>query len=197
MSFYVYFVQAKGLSMSLTESKKIKHREASKKSYYKNLLANREKGRARAYKYRKTTKGKATLEEYKQRDYVKKAARDYSHQYRVSHKEEVKKSYASWYSRSGKKYFSIANQIRRARESRTKNTLTVKEWEILLEWYNHSCAYCGKHKSSFNGVLHREHVIPVSRGGETSKDNIVPACGFCNSKKGARTPEEAHMVLTK
>ena len=29
----------------------------------------------------------------------------------------------------------------------------------------------------------RDHVIPISKGGNNTKENIVPACGSCNSKK--------------
>lgn len=36
----------------------------------------------------------------------------------------------------------------------------------------------------------REHVIPLSRGGTNSPDNVKSACERCNSEKGNRTPEE-------
>lgn len=35
-----------------------------------------------------------------------------------------------------------------------------------------------------------EHLIPISMGGGTDKHNVVPACGKCNSDKGAKMPEE-------
>ena len=40
-------------------------------------------------------------------------------------------------------------------------------------------------------------MIPRSRGGETSWENLVTACKACNTKKGNRTPEEAGMRLLK
>lgn len=55
------------------------------------------------------------------------------------------------------------------------------------------CQYCGK--SLPTSQLSLDHVIPRSRGGETSWDNVVCACVACNTKKGGRTPKEARMNL--
>ena len=38
-----------------------------------------------------------------------------------------------------------------------------------------------------------DHVIPRSRGGRTTWENIVTACARCNLTKGGRTPKEANM----
>lgn len=53
------------------------------------------------------------------------------------------------------------------------------------------CAYCGKHADDPTA----EHILPESRGGEYSWTNLVTACRRCNTRKGARTPEEARMPL--
>ena len=42
-----------------------------------------------------------------------------------------------------------------------------------------------------------DHVIPRSRGGRSSWDNVVAACGPCNRKKSDRTPSEARMALAR
>jgi len=57
----------------------------------------------------------------------------------------------------------------------------------------HMCMYCLKTLPDCK--LTRDHVIPVSRGGENSWTNLVSACRTCNEHKGARTPEEAAMTL--
>lgn len=41
--------------------------------------------------------------------------------------------------------------------------------------------------------LTMDHLIPIGRGGKTSKKNCVPSCKSCNSKKGARTKVEMVM----
>lgn len=58
-----------------------------------------------------------------------------------------------------------------------------------------SCCYCG-HKHGFSGLTY-DHVLPRSRGGRTTWNNIVTACKPCNKQKGSRTPEEARMCLRK
>jgi len=50
------------------------------------------------------------------------------------------------------------------------------------------CQYCG-----YDEDLTFDHVIPRSRGGRTTWENIVTACARCNLTKGGRTPREAHM----
>ncbi len=54
------------------------------------------------------------------------------------------------------------------------------------------CQYCGSTKD-----LTLDHVIPRSKGGRSSWDNLVSACKNCNSKKGDFTPEEANMPLKR
>lgn len=56
----------------------------------------------------------------------------------------------------------------------------------VLERDGYQCVYCG-----VDGVpLELDHVIPKSRGGDHSLENLVSACKSCNSSKGAKTPEE-------
>ncbi|MDT9545773.1 MAG: HNH endonuclease [Chlorobium sp.] len=55
------------------------------------------------------------------------------------------------------------------------------------------CQYCGK----TDAPLTIDHIIPRSRGGEDSWENLITACRRCNSKKGNRTPREAGMPTMK
>lgn len=57
----------------------------------------------------------------------------------------------------------------------------------------HVCAYCGNEFKSEK--LTRDHIIPVSRNGKNAWTNVVSACGGCNRRKDARTPDEAGMKL--
>ncbi|MDC0834819.1 HNH endonuclease [Leptolyngbya valderiana BDU 20041] len=55
----------------------------------------------------------------------------------------------------------------------------------------HTCQYC-----NYTGEeLTLDHVVPRSRGGGDSWENLVTACVRCNVKKGNRTPQEAAMLL--
>ena len=55
------------------------------------------------------------------------------------------------------------------------------------------CLYCGHdfHRQH----LTRDHVMPLSRGGRDTWENVVSACFHCNSRKGGRTPQQASMPL--
>jgi 5-methylcytosine-specific restriction endonuclease McrA len=57
------------------------------------------------------------------------------------------------------------------------------------------CQYCG-HRFA-RAELNLDHVVPRSKGGTTTWENVVCSCVPCNLRKGGRTPEEAHMRLLK
>ena len=59
----------------------------------------------------------------------------------------------------------------------------------------HQCQYCGKRPALRE--LNIDHVVPRSRGGVDSWENLVTACRPCNLRKGWRTPEEANMRLAR
>jgi 5-methylcytosine-specific restriction endonuclease McrA len=56
-----------------------------------------------------------------------------------------------------------------------------------------TCQYCGVQPGRTHLTV--DHIVPRSRGGQTTWENVVAACRDCNHRKGGRTPEEAHMVL--
>ncbi|MGF1494079.1 MAG: HNH endonuclease [Microcoleaceae cyanobacterium] len=63
----------------------------------------------------------------------------------------------------------------------------------ILHRDGHSCQYCG-----YTGDdLTLDHVVPRSRGGGESWENLVAACVRCNVKKGSRTPNEAGIKLLR
>jgi 5-methylcytosine-specific restriction endonuclease McrA len=59
----------------------------------------------------------------------------------------------------------------------------------------HQCQYCGKRPPMRE--LNIDHVVPRSRGGDDSWENLVTACRSCNLRKGWNTPEEADMRLAR
>ena len=67
-----------------------------------------------------------------------------------------------------------------------KKLLSVRPSKNLIKKIgNYTCAYCG----SFNNLT-VDHLIPTSRGGTHTFDNLVCACRKCNEEKGNRTPQE-------
>ncbi len=57
------------------------------------------------------------------------------------------------------------------------------------------CQYCGRRFAT--SELSLDHVIPLSRGGVSSWENVVCACLKCNVRKGNRLPDEAGMALRR
>ena len=53
-----------------------------------------------------------------------------------------------------------------------------------------TCQYCGHER----GNLTVDHVIPRSKGGPSTWENIVTCCAPCNRRKGDRLPKQANMV---
>jgi 5-methylcytosine-specific restriction endonuclease McrA len=58
---------------------------------------------------------------------------------------------------------------------------------------NNTCQYCGRRLPRTE--LNLDHVIPRSRGGTSTWENVVCSCHSCNRRKGGKTPEEAGMIL--
>ncbi|MET0295886.1 MAG: HNH endonuclease [Microbacterium sp.] len=77
-------------------------------------------------------------------------------------------------------------QTRRARAARKRkrrmdaadNDLTPAQWAVIREVWG-GCAYC----SADAAALQRDCVLPLSRGGRYTIENIVPACRSCNASK--------------
>jgi len=67
--------------------------------------------------------------------------------------------------------------------------------KALFRRDGHICLYCGEQFP--RSMLTRDHVIPLSRGGDDSWVNVVSACFSCNNRKGNKTPTEwgKHQLL--
>jgi len=117
----------------------------------------------------------------RQRDATKKRAKD--RRYRAKHRAELAaKQRAYWRQRyaGDPEYFIEQRERRLARKMGAKvSDFTVRQWELVKLFYGFRCAYCG----CTPAVLHREHVIPLARGGDHTLHNIVPACASCNARK--------------
>lgn len=93
-----------------------------------------------------------------------------------------KKMYALQWQRLNPEKVKAAQQRRRARREEVASTLTLHQWQEILEVFDHRCAYCLCKATS----LEQDHVIAISRGGGHTEDNVVPACRSCNATKSNR-----------
>ncbi|OZH54670.1 HNH endonuclease [Hydrocoleum sp. CS-953] len=98
---------------------------------------------------------------------------------------------SGWPVRSPSLVLYVPEQIRltMASQERVWKVPPVNRREVLKRDH-HRCQYCGTTKR-----LTLDHVIPRSKGGKHSWDNVVTACERCNAFKGNRTPTEAGMKL--
>jgi len=102
--------------------------------------------------------------------------------YRAAHPDAVKASL--------RLYFESHRDIRKAsalrhharKKGAAVSDFTCAQWEALKITYGHRCAYCGEQPER----LTQDHVIPLTRGGNHTLSNIVPACWVCNRRKGTR-----------
>jgi 5-methylcytosine-specific restriction endonuclease McrA len=86
----------------------------------------------------------------------------------------------------------VLHLLRYDRAPRFTVRLTRKNLMIRDQF---QCQYCGRQPSQRD--LNLDHVVPRSRGGHDSWENLVVSCRVCNLKKGRRTPQEAGMSLLR
>lgn len=95
--------------------------------------------------------------------------------------EEIFYEYAKLISRSafGKvNYQFVSDRFKALRNGDIEMSGTIREWEKESE-SDKACVFCGS-----TDKLHRDHLIPKSRGGSDSADNMVWSCATCNQTRG-------------
>lgn len=110
---------------------------------------------------------------------------EYNRKYYAEHAEELREYQRQWRKDNPEQRDSYKRDYRRRKHS-LPDTLTDDEWQDILQEHYYLCAYC----ETSTEPLEEDHWIPVSRGGGRTRDNIVPACHMCNSRKGSMTGDE-------
>ncbi len=81
-------------------------------------------------------------------------------------------------------------RMQRDRRLHVQGRFTELQFRRLLRKYDYRCFYCGCDLRKLpKGQLHRDHFVPLSKGGTDYISNIVPSCASCNMKKGNKMPE--------
>ena len=86
-------------------------------------------------------------------------------------------------------YFSIDaidESVIKAERSKARILRKTRWWQQKTS--SGTCYYCGKKVGYAN--LTMDHIIPLSRGGRSTKDNLVPCCKTCNTRKKSSLPVE-------
>ncbi|MDQ3747962.1 MAG: HNH endonuclease [Acidobacteriota bacterium] len=74
-----------------------------------------------------------------------------------------------------------------------KGTFSIKQWREKLEYYGNACYLCKEPLE--NKIVHKEHRIPLSKGGTNWIANVAPACADCNLSKRCKTEKEFKILL--
>ncbi len=81
---------------------------------------------------------------------------------------------------------ATGNAIRQERMAEAEKRGTHEQWEWwrLMCYYGKACAQCGSRER-----IHKDHIVPVSKGGSNGLENLQPLCGKCNLTKHDRTAD--------
>jgi len=87
----------------------------------------------------------------------------------------------------------IYRQNRRCKRNGSIGTHSLEEWEDLKKSVAYCCVLCGRQEpftDYWYPKLTEDHIIPISKGGSNSIENIQPLCLGCNLKKGVSVSSE-------
>lgn len=104
-----------------------------------------------------------------------------AHTYRAKNREHIRAMRHAWMKRYPERNAAGSNRYY-ARKKGALGTYTTTEWLALCATYNNRCLCCGR-----EGNLTADHIVPLSKGGTNTIDNLQPLCKPCNSSKWNRT----------
>lgn len=131
----------------------------------------------------------ATDTEYRERKRNEDRERYHTNPATQERKKEAHKRFYHQHYRTDPKYRKlrlergkIHARRRRFRIKGTGDRYSITEWRALCAQYDHRCLCCGELKP-----LSPDHIVPLSRGGANTIDNIQPLCALCNMQKATKT----------
>ena len=167
------------------------------KEYYKN---NKEKIKENSKEYYKNNKEhykeyyennkekiKENSKEYKENN--KEKIKEYYKEYYENNKEKIKEYSKEYYENNKEYYFSKLHE-RRLKTKENGGFYTKEQLEECLSFFDYKCAYSGEEILEDLSNFHREHIIPVSKGGSNDIWNIVTSVASVNLSKKDKDMEE-------
>ena len=132
---------------------------------YRALPGNRERANARSKAWREANPERLKAGQRAWREANRDREREMKRAYREANRDAIR----------------ALNNRRKARQRNVAiNDLTPQQWVAIVAAYDGRCAYCAATPERIT----MDHVIPISKGGNHTASNVVPACGPCNFGKG-------------
>jgi len=209
--------QCKGCVKQRTKDWNKDNREYVAEKNQERYHQNREQNRARARDYYQRnkehikTKTKAYAEAHKEETKAYHAARYTAKrdQMRAQMRENYKRNPQAYVDRAAKWVKDNPERAqesarrrehrRRARELSVAIDFSPEDHRYMLDYFGHRCAVCGRTADLFT-VLSVDHWMPISKGGGTTRDNLVPLCHTkqgcsngvvsCNGSKNNKLPDD-------
>lgn len=166
----------------------LRKREEKKQKSHLYYINNKDKVR----EYIEKNKDKIKIRSHN--NYLKNIEKHRKHNYDFyhSHKESVKLNRKIWgqeHTFLNKLYSKICLAKRRC-----SGEIKTSDLKSILLRQNNKCDYCGVELNEENMQL--DHIIPVSKGGDNSLDNIHFVCKNCNLRKFTREEKEFKKILS-
>lgn len=157
-------------------------KEESKRKSLEWYYGNKEKAKVRGSKYYEQNtdkiKERATQWAKENPDKVKVKNK----RWEQKNPEKVAERHKKWNLRNPEKRKIIGKNAIYKRRGAISGKITSEEWLDLCQRYENKCLSCKK-----EGIkLTVDHVVPISKGGSNTIDNVQPLCRSCNSKKGTK-----------
>ena len=113
-------------------------------------------------------------------------SQQYAHQWYLRNIDKVAKQSKAYKNAHPDKVTAWQNKRRATLQLALINDLTSQDWQDIKVAFKFCCAYCGRKLQR----LTQDHITPLSKGGNHTKSNVVPACQSCNSRKNSGPPRK-------
>lgn len=173
--------------------RKYRERRRQEGKLFPSEVADR-KEYARQYRKanREVIKERIKKSQAKKPDYYRALFKAASKRWRLANLDKLRERERE-YRKANRERRRVAEKKKRAkRRGAPGNGWTAADVENQYKAQRGRCFYC---KKNLGKDFHREHVIPLARGGHHCRSNMVLACAACNMAKGAHGPEFMGLLL--